>query len=43
MLNFNEFKFTEVDNLIFSLLPYINFTNIVPAFKSKKITLEKAL
>lgn len=40
--DFKTFKFTEVDNLIFSCLPYINFTNIVPAFKKEKITIKEA-
>ena len=38
--DFKTFKFTEVDSLILSLLPYINYTNIVPAFKKKKILLK---
>ena len=40
--DFNELRFTEVDNLILSLLPYIDFKDIVPAFKNKKITLKEA-
>ena len=28
-----DLPFNEIDNLILSLLPYINFENIVPAFK----------
>lgn len=40
--SFKEFSFTEVDNLIFSLLPYVNFTDIVPAFKKNKITIKEA-
>lgn len=39
---FDEYPFNEIDNLIFSLLTYIDFTDIVPAFKSKKITLKEA-
>ena len=39
---FNDFKFTEVDNLILSLLAYLDFTNIVPAFKKGKISLKDA-
>ncbi|MBE6155030.1 MAG: DUF2974 domain-containing protein [Firmicutes bacterium] len=39
--DFNEFKFTEVDNLIFTLIPYLDLTNIVPAFKNKKSTLSE--
>ncbi len=38
---FKELPFNEIDNLIYALLPYIDFTNIVPAFKSKKITLKE--
>ena len=38
---FNELPFNEIDNLIYALLPYIDFTNIVPAFKSKKVTLKE--
>lgn len=41
--DFTTFNFTEVDNLIFSLIPYINFTNIIPAFKKNKITLNEAV
>jgi len=41
--DFKEFEFTEVDNLILSLLPNIDFTEIVPSFKSKKITLKEAV
>ena len=39
---FAEVPFNEIDNLIYSLLTYVDFTNIVPAFKSKKITLKDA-
>ena len=39
---FREYPFNEIDNLIFSLLTYIDFTNIVPAFKNGKITLKEA-
>ena len=39
---FQEFPFNEIDNLIYALLPYIDFTNVVPAFKSKKNTLKEA-
>lgn len=38
--DFKQFKFTEVDNLIFSTLPYIDFTGIIPAFTGKKILLK---
>ena len=37
-----DLPFNEIDNLILSLLPYINFENIVPAFKNGKITLKEA-
>ncbi len=40
--SFKDFKFNEIDNLILSLLPYIDFKDIVPAFNGKKITLEDA-
>ncbi len=33
---FKEYPFNEIDNLIFSLLTYIDFTKIVPAFKQGK-------
>ena len=36
--DFKTFKFTEVDNLILALIPYLNLTNIIPSHK-KKITL----
>ena len=39
---FKELPFNEVDNLILSLLTYIDFTDIVPAFKKEKITLKEA-
>ena len=39
---FKELPFNEVDNLILSLLTYIDFTDIVPAFKKGKITLKEA-
>ena len=39
---FDELPFTEIDNLIYSLLTYVDFTNIVPAFKNGKITLKDA-
>lgn len=39
---FNDLAFNEIDNLILSLLPYINFTNIVPAFNNGTITLKEA-
>ena len=39
---FAEFPFNEIDNLIFSLLTYIDFTDVVPAFKNGKITLKEA-
>ena len=38
---FKELPFNEIDDLIYALLPYIDFTNIVPAFKSKKVTLKE--
>lgn len=41
--DFKSFAFTEVDNLIFSVIPYADFTDIVPAFNSKKITLNEAV
>ncbi len=37
--DFTTFKFTEVDNLILSLIPYLDLTNYVPAFRKNKITL----
>lgn len=37
--SFQEFPFTEVDNLILSLLPYLNLTDIVT---NKKITIKEA-
>lgn len=37
--DFKTYHFTEIDGLILSLLPYINFEDIVPAFKSKSKTL----
>lgn len=40
--DFKTLPFTEVDNLILSLLPYLNFTDIVPPFNGKKITLKEA-
>ncbi len=39
---FNDLDFNEIDNLILSLLPYINFTNVIPAFKNGTITLKDA-
>lgn len=39
---FKDYPFNEIDNLIFSLLTYIDFTKIVPAFKQGKITLKEA-
>ena len=39
---FREYPFNELDNLIFSLLTYVDFTGIVPAFKKGKITLKEA-
>ena len=39
---FDELPFTEIDNLIYSLLTYVDFTDIVPAFKNGKITLKDA-
>lgn len=40
--DFKTLPFSEVDNLILSLLPYLNFTDIVPSFNGKKITLKEA-
>ena len=40
--DFYVFKFTEVDNLILSLLSYIDFKDIVPSFNGSKITLKNA-
>ena len=37
-----EQPFNEIENLIFSLLTYIDFSDIVPAFKNGKITLKEA-
>lgn len=39
--DFKEFSFTEVDNLIFSCIPYLDLTGIVPAFKQGKVTLNE--
>ena len=39
---FKDYPFNEIDNLIFSLLTYIDFNGIVPAFKNGKITLKEA-
>lgn len=39
---FKDLPFNEIDNLILSLLPYVNFTNIIPAFKNGTITLKDA-
>lgn len=39
--NFNEVEFNEVDNVILSLVSYIDFTDIVPKYKNT-ITLEEA-
>lgn len=39
---FLEKEFTEVDNVIFSLLSYIDFSEIVPGIKLGKITLKEA-
>ncbi len=41
--DFKKFPFTEVDNLIFSCIPYIDYTGIVPAFRHNKITLNEAV
>ncbi len=43
-LSFDKLAFTELDNLIFSQLAYINFTNIVPnkLSKSEFITIKDA-
>jgi len=38
---FKEFPMTEVDSLILSLLPYIDYTGIVPAFRKNKITIKE--
>ena len=40
--DFKTFKFTEVDNLILALVPYLDLTNIVPAYK-KKIYFKEAM
>jgi len=40
--DFLELPFTEIDNLILSLLPYIDFTNVVPAFYKNYISLNEA-
>lgn len=40
--NFDEKEFNEVDNVIFSILAYINFDNIVSSNDKNKITIEKA-
>ena len=40
--SFKDYPFNEIDNLIFSLLTYIDFNGIVPAFKNGKITLKEA-
>ena len=37
-----EQPFNEIENLIFSLLTYLDFSDIVPAFKNGKITLKEA-
>lgn len=39
---FKDFPFTEVDSLILALLPYINFDDIIPYKKVKKITIKTA-
>ena len=39
---FSEFPFNEIDNLIYALLSYLDYTNIVPTFKKGKITLQEA-
>ena len=43
-LSFDKLTFNELDNLIFSQLAYINFTNIVPneISKEKFITIKEA-
>lgn len=40
--NFTEFPFTEVDSLILSLLPYIDFNGIIEPFRRKKKTITNA-
>ena len=40
--DFKTFAFTEVDNLILSCIPYLDFTNIVPSFKQGKVLLNEA-
>ncbi len=40
--SFKELPLTEVDSLILSLIPYLKFTHIIPAFYSKKITIAQA-
>lgn len=39
---FTEKEFNEVDAAILSLLPYVNFSNIVPNMKEDKIRLQEA-
>ena len=41
-MSFKEKTFTEVDNVIFSCLAYINFDGIVSNNFNDKITLEEA-
>ncbi|MCM1053547.1 MAG: DUF2974 domain-containing protein [Ruminococcus sp.] len=41
--DFKTFKLTEIDSLIFSLIPYINFNNIVSPFRGKKKTLNEVV
>lgn len=40
--DFNTFSFTEVDNLILSLIPYVDLRDIVPVFYKDRITLNMA-
>lgn len=39
---FNDLPFNEINNLILSLLPYIDFQGIVPTFRKGKITLKES-
>ena len=39
--DFREFPLTEVDSLIFSLIPYIDFKEVIPAFYKNKLTLNE--
>ena len=41
ILPYLSVTFNEVDNLIFSCIPYLDLTGIVPAFKQGKVTLNE--